>query len=386
MLRSDFIVETLARRNIDFFTGVPDSLLGSLCSYLTDCIDGRHHVIAANEGNAVALAAGNYLATGQVACVYMQNSGLGNAVNPLVSLADPSVYGIPMLIIIGWRGAPGTADEPQHIRQGALTIPQLEILDIPYAELPQAESDAGRIINDMAELAHNESRPVALIVRKGTFVPYKSTIVPSSTTELSREGALELIVSELSETDIVVSTTGKASRELYEIRERSNMGHESDFLVVGSMGHASEIAAGIALSGLDRRVICIDGDGALLMHMGALAVGANLDIPNFRHIVLNNGVHDSVGGMPTAGQQIKIDEIASACGYKYAATVDGSAELQQILPEFMQSSGPSLLNVIVKPGARSDLGRPKISPADCKINFMEKLGERGGERSLKGEV
>jgi phosphonopyruvate decarboxylase len=338
---------------------------------LVDKVDCRHHVVAANEGNAVALAAGHYLATGGVACVYMQNSGLGNTVNPLVSLADPSVYGIPMLLLIGWRGESGIPDEPQHIRQGELSQPLLDVLGIPSAVLPSNRGGADAAVAEAVLRASKRSGPAALLVRRNTFDLYKAKALKDAEASLSRERALGVIVSRLSETDIVVSTTGKISRELYEIREREGMPHHSDFLTVGSMGHASQIATGVALSSPTKRVVCLDGDGALLMHMGGVAVGACLELPNFRHIVLNNGAHDSVGGMATVGLSISFSGIAGACGYSSSQQVCSEGDLRAALTDFLRLDGPSLLDVVVSRGARKDLGRPHISPAECKHSFME---------------
>jgi len=424
MLESNKFIKYLSDIGVSFFAGVPDSLLSGFCASLAENVDAHHHVIAANEGNAVALAAGYHMATGKVPCVYLQNSGLGNTINPLISLADPSVYSFPMLLLIGWRGEPRVVDEPQHVRQGELTIPLLDTLGIPNFTLPKDDHDAVAAIEHALRLAKSETRPVAILVKKGTFATstndqgqkdpqreaqlagacdsnersewqrlrtkdkglspqFHSAAGGPRTTDygprandkgqLTRERAIELITEEISPQDMVVSTTGKASRELYEIRECRGESHSSDFLVVGSMGHASQIAAGVALAKSGKRVVCLDGDGALLMHMGGVAVNASLDIPNFRHIILNNGVHDSVGGMPTVGLSMSVDDMAGACGYAEVVSVKDEDELLSALPEFMMKDGPSLMNVIIKPGARKDLGRPAITPLVCKENFMKQL-------------
>jgi phosphonopyruvate decarboxylase len=370
MINPSFFVTSMSQAGIDFYTGVPDSLLSSLCAFIEDNFDKRHHVVAANEGNAIALAAGYHMATGNVPCIYLQNSGLGNIINPLISLADPSVYSLPSLLLIGWRGSPGTIDEPQHIRQGELTPSLLDTLEIPHFCLPTDENHAAALIAEAARLAKTENRPVAILVKKNTFVPLQSS-EHKSHANMSREYAIEIITSFLSDTDAIVSTTGKASRELYEIRERQNCTHKTDFLVVGSMGHASQIAAGIALSKPSKRVICLDGDGAMLMHMGALAINGCLPIPNFRHIVLNNGAHDSVGGIPTVACRISVEQIAKGCGYVNIASAHDADTLRTILPDFMASDGPALMNVFIKTGARTDLIRPTATPAECKKIFME---------------
>lgn len=372
MISTESFVNSLLQAGVEFFTGVPDSILGNLCGFIENKIDKDHHVIAANEGNAIALSAGYHMATGTVPCVYLQNSGLGNTVNPIISLADPSVYGFPMLLLIGWRGEPGTPDEPQHIRQGELTIPLLDALGIPHYCLTKNEKEADQLVVNAVAQTKTEKRPVAILISKNTFQPVKFT-EKTSPERMSREQAIELVVACLSNRDLIVSTTGKASRELYETRERNHQSHETDFLVVGSMGHASQIAAGIALAKPKKRIICLDGDGAMLMHLGAVAINGGLSIPNLKHIILNNGAHDSVGGMPTVGLEMSVAEMARACGYTTVVSVDNQQELQMALPEFMESKGPSLMNIVIRTGSRADLGRPKTAPSVCKDNFMKCL-------------
>ena len=266
-------VDTLARAGVDFYTGVPDSLLKDLLAYIEAEVSRERHITAANEGNAIGIAAGYHLATGGIAAVYMQNSGLGNAVNPLTSLADREVYSIPMLLIVGWRGEPEVKDEPQHIKQGRITKKLLETLEIPYTDKVE---EVGRMI----ELAQKESRPVALVVRSGVFEGYKSPVAPSAPDSMTREEAIELVIARIEQDAIVVSTTGKISRELYEVRKRRGE-RVQDFLTVGSMGHAAQIALGIATQKKDRTVYCLDGDGATIMHMGALATVGWVKPKNF---------------------------------------------------------------------------------------------------------
>jgi phosphonopyruvate decarboxylase len=362
-------LQLLNNGGISFFTGVPDSLLKSFSSYLLDHCKPSQHIIAANEGGAVALAAGHYLATERTALVYMQNSGEGNAVNPLVSLMDPAVYGIPVLLLIGWRGEPGTEDEPQHVKQGEITTALLNALQIPFEVIPASLEQAALTLDRAVSHMNRKSSPFALIVRKDTFEPYESE-PPESRASLSREEAIVLVANSLNETDVVVATTGKIGRELFEHRENQGSSHEKDFLTVGSMGHASQIALGIAIVKKDRKVFCLDGDGAFIMHMGAAAITGALGLPNFCHIVLNNGCHDSVGGQPTAGLAINIPQIAKACGYRLALTASSPEEVQKSLQVLSQSKGPSLLEIRVKPGARENLGRPTTSPHRNKQQFM----------------
>lgn len=374
MLEPKDFYSFLAEHGIDFFTGVPDSLLKDFCSYVTDTVPEGRHIIAANEGGAVALAAGYHLATGKFGLVYMQNSGEGNAVNPLASLTDPEVYGIPVLLLIGWRGEPGVKDEPQHVKQGKITFAILESLGIPHATLPDNAEGAKEAVRNAAESMKNTGMPYALVVRKGIFGTYKlfkKEGTPKGT--LVREEAVKIIVDELSEKDVVISTTGMTSRELFEYREGKGQGHAKDFLTVGSMGHSSQIALGIAMARPDRRVYCIDGDGAVIMHMGSLAIAGTEFPKNFRHIVINNGSFESVGGQPTAGFKINIPDVAKACGYSYVATAATAEEIRGKVEEISSHNGPALLEVIVKQGHRSDLGRPTTTPQENKKAFMEFL-------------
>lgn len=363
----------LKEGGVDFFCGVPDSLLKDICAYITNNTPQGNHIITANEGNAIALAAGHYMATGKIPLVYMQNSGIGNAINPLVSLADKQVYGIPMLLMIGWRGEPGTKDEPQHITQGEITLPLLEVLKIPYEIVDENTHEAKEQILKLIDQAKATSTPHALVVRKGVFEKYSLQSKTENSLELTREDALKIIVNSLAQTDIVISTTGKTSRELFEYRAALGHPHHSDFLTVGSMGHASQIALGIAIAKPHRKVICIDGDGALLMHMGALPiVGANAP-ENLIHIVINNGAHESVGGQPTVAFNMDIPLIAQAGGYKKSISVSTSQALADTLNRMDSSHCPMLIEVKVRPGSRDNLGRPTIKPMDNKIDFMKFL-------------
>jgi len=361
------------KQGINFFSGVPDSLLKDFCGYITDHVPDNQHVIAANEGGAVALAAGHYLATGRVGLVYMQNSGQGNAVNPLTSLADMDVYSIPMVLLIGWRGEPGVKDEPQHVKQGKVTLKILETLDIPYRLLPESVEEASRCLDELFGEMSETKRPVALVVKKGIFDAYKLQKTAQNISSLSRENAIQIIVDALKPTDIVVATTGMISRELYEHRDAIDGNHSSDFLTVGSMGHASQIALGIALAKPEREVFCLDGDGAALMHLGAIAIIGSRNVNNLKHIIINNAAHDSVGGQPTVGNDIAFTKIAVGCGYKATWVVKTKQELVHLLPQFCLSKGPSLLEVRVSKGVRKNLGRPKTTPNENKIAFMDFL-------------
>jgi phosphonopyruvate decarboxylase len=372
MIEAKLFYDLLSEGGTDFFTGVPDSLLKSFCAYLTDHAGGAKHVIAVNEGAAVALASGYHLATGKIPLVYMQNSGIGNAVNPLLSLTDADIYGIPMVLVIGWRGEPGVKDEPQHLKQGKVTLTLLETMGIPYFVLSENEDTFRRQVSECFGSIKEKNTPHALVIRKDTFTPYTLQKKEPDIGKLSREEAIETVIRSSNPEEIYFSTTGMASRELYEIRERLGQGHEKDFLTLGSMGHASQIALSAALQKPKLSVTVLDGDGALLMHMGALAAIGNRKPPNFRHIILNNGAHDSVGGQPTLGLKIDIPGIAKACGYREARTVTNQEELRAVLKEKKQ--GPVLIEIRVRKGGRKDLGRPKTSPAENKQALMKSLG------------
>jgi len=351
-------------------------LLQNIIGFLADHAPEGRHITAANEGNAIALAVGHYLATGKTGLVYMQNSGLGNAVNPLLSLADPKVYNVPVLMLIGWRGEPGVKDEPQHLKQGLVTLPLLETLGIKYTRLFPADDDASKAVAGAAEQMRYDNAPYALIASKNIFGPYRGSSDQNNSYPLSREQALRIVLSSLDPSGPVVSTTGKLSREIYEYRKAENQGHQGDFLNVGSMGHASQIALGIALRQPDRDVYCLDGDGAVLMHMGALAVIGNSEAANFRHIVFNNGAHDSVGGQPTPGFDIDLPAMAGACGYRQTGRAESKTEILKHLRAFQDCKGPCLLEIRVRRGSRADLGRPQESPRENKAEFMKFLTQQ----------
>ena len=374
MIPCEDFLEWLTARGVDFYAGVPDSLLKPVCFYLADNA-GDKHVVAANEGGAVALACGYHMATGKVPLVYLQNSGQGNTINPLLSLADPDVYSIPMLLLIGWRGEPGTKDEPQHVKQGKVTVGLLESMGIPWRVLESEPDAAQRSVDELVAIAAAENRPVALLVRKGTFASYTPKDQASRAFEMSREEAIELVAAQLGDRDAIVSTTGHISRELYEYRARNGQGHHQEFLTVGGMGHASQIAMGIALAKPDRQVFCLDGDGAMLMHMGGTAIVGAAGVANFKHVILNNGVHDSVGGMATVGLRVSFTEIAKACGYTEAWRVERADDIAEKVAELRAAKGPAMLEIMVRKGARADLGRPKTSPIENKTSFTRFLSD-----------
>ncbi len=374
MIRPEFFIEALRQKGIDCFAGVPDSLLKNICAYITDHFDASHNIIAANEGAAVGFAAGHYLATGQPACVYMQNSGEGNIINPLASLTDREVYNIPVLLLIGWRGRPGVHDEPQHVKQGKVTTGLLNVMGVNYEVLSKEEDKAAKQIEKAAS-ALLDNEVFALVIEKDTFDEYKLQNVNANDLTMTREEAIQTVASALSSKDVIVSTTGMISRELFEARTAWGQGHERDFLTVGSMGHASQIALGIALEKTDRRVWCFDGDGATIMHMGSMAIVASKKPANYIHVVFNNGAHDSVGGQPTVGLTIDLPAVAKALGYSAAFSVSTIQELKSQLSILNSqfSEGPVLIEVKVKKGNRKDLGRPTTTPIENRDALMQFL-------------
>lgn len=374
MIRPAYFIEKLRENGVDCFAGVPDSLLKNMCAYITDHCDAQHNIITANEGAAIGLAAGHYLATGKPACVYMQNSGEGNIINPLASLTDPEVYNIPVLLLIGWRGRPGAHDEPQHVKQGKITTGILNTMGINFDVLSKEEDKAGKQIAKAID-ALKKKDVYALVIEKDTFDAYTLQNVEKNDFRMSREEAIQTVASALGEKDAIVSTTGMISRELFEYRTQMNQGHERDFLTVGSMGHASQIALGIAMEKQDRRIWCFDGDGATIMHMGSMAIVAQKAPQNYVHVVFNNGAHDSVGGQPTVGLHIDLPRVARAVGYPHTYSVSTKEDLIDVLNEVKKNNELSLIEVKVKKGNRKDLGRPTTTPIENKKALMKFLEE-----------
>lgn len=370
------VEELIKEIGADFYTGVPDSQLKALCNYLMNTygIDKNHHVIAANEGNCTALAAGYHLATGKVPVVYMQNSGEGNIINPVASLLNDAVYAIPVLFIIGWRGEPGVHDEPQHVYQGKVTCKLLEDMDIAYSVIDKetAIDDISACMKEYKEL-FAQGKSAAFVVKKGAL-SYDEKVIYKNDYEMSREEIIRHIV-KYTDDDIIVSTTGKASRELFEIREANGQDHSRDFLTVGSMGHSSSIAMGIAINKPQARVWCIDGDGAVLMHMGSMALMGSNKLTNMIHIVINNGAHETVGGMNTVADDIDLTGVAKACGYPNAVCVDSYEDLDKALEEAKNKKELSFIEVKCAIGARDDLGRPTTTARENKEALMSYIAK-----------
>ena len=366
----DFIA-LACKAGISFFTGVPDSLLQPFCNdlYRKWGSNAAHHVVAHNEGGSVGLAAGHYLATGKPACVYMQNSGIGNIVNPVASLMDAQVYGIPALYVIGWRGQPGVKDEPQHIFQGAISEKMLENIGLSVSIITPETTDEAveKRLNLFFEGA-KAGKSAAFLVEKGAFAGSTPAAYQNIYT-FSRESAVGLVAASAAE-DIIVSSTGQISRELFEIREKAAQGHEKDFLTVGSMGHDSMIALGIALKQPQRHVWCLEGDGSFLMHLGAAGLIGSLQPANLIHVVLNNSAHDTVGGMPTYAGKVDLLKIAAGMGYRHTARAADEQQLLSALGQAKTAEGPAFIEVCVALGARGDLGRPTTTPQENKAALM----------------
>lgn len=373
MIRPSYFYNLLIKNGTDFFAGVPDSLLKNFCAYVTDNAPSEKHIISANEGSATALACGYHMATGKIPMIYMQNSGEGNMVNPMLSLADRDVYSIPMLIVIGWRGEPGVHDEPQHVKQGKVTCDLLDAMKIPYEVLSENEAELPCQFEKAYKYIKENNAQYAFVIRKNTFDEYKLVNNIPVEGKMSREEAIEKIMLSADDKTAFVSTTGMASRELYELRDKHNQAHDRDFLTVGGMGHCSQIALAIAMNKADRQVYCIDGDGASIMQMGGMATIGTRNPSNMVHFVMNNGAHDSVGGQPTVGRQIDLCAIAAGCGYENVVKVETPEELDAVLHDDETKSKLTFVEVLVTKGARKDLGRPKSTPVQNKEALMDFL-------------
>ncbi len=372
MLAKSFCDE-LVNNKISYMVGVPDSVLVEINRYAEGNSNIKCEVVA-NEGNAVAVAVGYHLATDSIAAVYMQNSGIGNAINPIVSLADRSVYNIPMLLIIGWRGDDNGLDEPQHIKQGNLTLELLNILGIRYSIIDSScESSVGVIINMACKYIRNKCSIYAIVVRRGTFDKSIGYTTGISKHEMNRYEVLDVVHSRLKGNELILTSTGMISREWYEIRRTYGEGHSNDFMNVGAMGHVSQIALGIAKNSPSRTVICIEGDGSALMHMGAMAYNGTSNVKNFKHIILNNGVHGSIGGITSAGLAVKFDEIAKACGYEYSICIDSRENIESKIEKVLSNQKKSLLNILINNIDVENIGRPNKTLVNLAYEFKDSL-------------
>lgn len=371
-MKADLFLNEIQKAGISTIAGVPDSTLKQLCdALLIRNAETLKHYVTANEGAAVGLATGSYLATGRPGCVYLQNSGLGNIINPLASIANKEVYGIPMLFLVGWRGEPGQKDEPQHVYQGKVTCELLEIMSVPYSVIDKNTTlEELQSIMCKAEMCFSGNMQYAIIIKKGTFET-EETFHWENGYSLVREEALQVVLEAVYKEAYIVSTTGKISRELYEQSERLFGNHERIFMTVGGMGHASMIAYGLAQADTSKRIVCIDGDGAMLMHMGSLAFIANQIPGNLLHIVINNASHESVGAMPTSYSGGTYAEIAKACGYQRVYHVETIEELQNALCDVKDKRVLTFVEVKVSLISRKELGRPKETAFQNREHFMQ---------------
>lgn len=375
MISCENLFEIFKKNDLLFFTGVPDSTFKDWMKFVADEHGERlTNIIACNECEATAIAAGYHLATGKVGIVYMQNSGEGKTVNPLTSLCDPEVYSIPVLLMIGWRGEPGKKDEPQHKKMGRIMIPLLDTLDIPHKVLPDNVKEAEKVIEETKKTAEENGAPAAIIVKKGTLEEYEASKNAKTNYEMKREDAIKVIVHNLDGSEAIVSTTGKTSRELFEYRVARGE-KPYDFYTVGSMGCSVSIATGIALQKPNKEIFVFDGDGAVLMQMGALATIGHYMPKNLCHIVFDNASYDSTGGQPTVSPTVDFEKVALACGYRATKTVKTKTDLSKAIKKMKSAEGPQMLIVKVNKGARKDLGRPTTTPKENKRAFMEKLSE-----------
>ncbi len=376
------LLKDIENMGIEVITGVPDSTLKQFCDGLQNYQGHLKHYVPVNEGAAIGIAVGTYLSSGRPACVYMQNSGLGNIVNPITSLANKDVYGIPMLLIVGWRGEPGVKDEPQHVYQGKITKELLDVLSIPYAVLDaDTTEEETAVILKQAKAAMAERKQFSLIVKKGTFEK-ADKFVWENGHPMNREWALGELLKMIPQEACIVSTTGKISRELYEQSDKLYGNHDRLFMTVGGMGHASMIAFGIAQDRRDRKVVCIDGDGAALMHMGGMAFLASNAPENYIHIVINNQAHESVGAMPTGAQAVRFAKVAEAAGYRKTLSIAKQEDMPQV-ENFLNEKGPVLCEIMVGLDSRADLGRPKETAAENREAFMSYLHSQHAKSSAE---
>jgi phosphonopyruvate decarboxylase len=370
MIDTKEFLTTLQNEGVNFFAGVPDSLLKSFCALILDEVEENNHIIAANEGAAVGLAVGHHVSTGQVPCVYLQNSGLGNTVNPLISAVGKSVFSVPLLLIVGWRGEPGVKDEPQHVSQGEVTLGMLEAMGIKYKVLKSDSPDFASDVQNLVKHSKETGTATALVVTKNTFSEYKvKTKIKND--YMKREEALKAILPFIPKNSAVFATTGKLSRELFELRHPEFGNKYRDLLTVGSMGHCQSVALGAALSSPEITSICMDGDGSLLMHMGSLAISGSRSPKNFKYILFNNGAHESVGGQPTVGFNVDFPLAAKACGFAWTKSASTPEEISNEFESFLGTDCAAFLEIKIGTGSRSELGRPTVSPINVKENLIE---------------
>lgn len=360
MICSKKFLKFLKKKNINFFTGVPDSVLKDF----TENLPKKRNYIMANEGLSVSLGIGYYLKTKKVPLIYFQNSGLGNAINPLVSVAHKNVYSIPMVLLIGWRGAPDIKDEPQHIQQGKSTISILKNIGIKSVILKKDLnlSKLGTAI----DLAKRRLEPIAILVKKNLFSKSSKKIFVKNSYSLQRSEVIKFILNQISYKNIIFSSTGYISRELnHHIKIKKDKKIRA-FFNVGGMGHTSSLALGYSINSRDK-IICLDGDGALMMHMGCMANIGTFSKKNFLHILFNNGTHESVGGQTTNSFNINFKKFSQSVNYKSYYSIKNKKDLKKKLPKLFKKDGPSLCEIFIQNKSIKNLGRPK------NFNNLKKL-------------
>lgn len=373
MITCEQFYDQTKKNDFLLYAGVPDSTFKEWLQFLDEAPADLRHIATSNEGDAVALVAGYYLGSRRIGVVYMQNSGLGNSVNPITSLVARDVYSIPMILMIGWRGMPGMKDEPQHKQMGRITLPMLDVLEIPYSIVPEIPEELPKVFDLAKQYVTTHSGPYALVVKHGTFAPYQAKQTLSQPWTLAREDAVKMIAEYLKHDEAIVSTTGKISRELYEYRDAHQQNHSHDFYTVGSLGCCVSIAMGIALTQPQRQLVVFDADGSALMHLGSWATVGAYHPTNLKHIIFDNETYESTGAQPCNSKTADFQAIAKAVGYHFSKLVTTADQLRQTLPEFMQSQGPSILIIKVQSGSRANLGRPKTTPLENKALFMDFL-------------
>ena len=354
MIKVESLVKILKRNKSTFFTGVPDSVLKEL-SYTLQNKDKKEHIIATNEGTAVSIGIGHYLSTKEVPCVYMQNSGLSNALNPLLSIAHEKVYAIPLILIIGWRGSPRIKDEPQHNVKGKITESILKLLNIKYTIL--------RSINDLdkfekqIKFSKKKNSIVACLIEQGTLEKIDRIKKNSDFYKLNKELFLKTLLQSLDKNTKVISSTGYNSRELMHIRSKYKIIKTKDFYMVGGMGHTSSVALGYSLTS-KKKIICIDGDGSFLMHLGAIKTAGTFANKNFKYILLNNNSHDSVGGQNTYANNINFEKLSKSLGFKKFYSIKNDKNLKKTIKTFLSDDTLSFLEVKVSNSKIKNLPRP----------------------------
>ena len=367
MIEVNSLVSLLKKNNCDFFTGVPDSVLKELSIKLQNK-NKKKHIIATNEGSAVSLGIGHYLSTKRVPCIYMQNSGLSNALNPLISIAHKRVYSIPLILVIGWRGSPRIKDEPQHNIKGEITENILKLLNIKYTIL-RSNNDLNKF-DKQIKLAKKKSSIVACLIEQGTLTKNKKTNKKKDFYNLDKEIFLKTLLLTLKKNTKIISSTGFNSREIMYLRKKFKITNGRDFYMVGGMGHTSSVALGYSLSN-KKNVICIDGDGSLLMHLGSIKTAGTFANKNFKYILLNNNSHDSVGNQSTYANNVNFEKLSKSLGFKKFYSIKNKINLKKKIKTFLSEKELSFLEIKISNSKIKKLPRPTDLLKIKKI-FMNK--------------